>query len=95
MVGDLATGDVLRALAGFEATAVRTAELSAELDVPVPYLTTHLQQLALTGLVGFDTHEGVRRWRLTAAGRAALAGRRGSGPDTGATGPRGSEPGGH
>jgi len=69
---ELATGDVLRALSGFEATAVRTASIAAELGVPAPYLTTHLQQLALTGLVGFNTHEGVRRWRLTAAGRAAL-----------------------
>jgi len=69
---DALTGDaVLAALARFDRTAVPTAELAAALDAPKPYLTTHLQQLALRGLVGFDTHRGVRRWRLTAAGREA------------------------
>jgi DNA-binding MarR family transcriptional regulator len=69
---DALTGDsVLAALARFDRTAVPTAELAATLDAPKPYLTTHLQQLALDGLVGFNTHRGVRRWRLTAAGREA------------------------
>ena len=71
-VDEVATGEVLRALAGFDATAVRTGALAADIGVPVPYLTTHLQQLALTGLVGFNTHRGVRRWRLTPAGRAVI-----------------------
>lgn len=74
MAIDALTGDaVLAALARFERTAVPTAELAADLDTSTPYLTTHLQQLALRGLVGFNTHRGVRRWRLTAAGRDATA----------------------
>jgi DNA-binding MarR family transcriptional regulator len=72
MTVDALTGDaVLAALARFERTAVPTAELAADLETTTPYLTTHLQQLALQGLVGFNTHRGVRRWRLTAAGREA------------------------
>jgi len=75
MTVDALTGDaVLAALARFDRTAVPTAELAADLDAPKPYLTTHLQQLALQGFVGFNTHRGVRRWRLTATGREATAG---------------------
>lgn len=74
MTVDALTGDaVLAALARFDRTAVPTAELAADLDTSTPYLTTHLQQLALQGLVGFNTHRGVRRWRLTATGREATA----------------------
>lgn len=68
----LETGEVLAAVAGCDRTAVETAEIAGALDAPKPYVTTHLQQLALTGLVGFNTHEGVRRWRLTPAGEDAL-----------------------
>jgi DNA-binding IclR family transcriptional regulator len=65
----LTNDDVLAALAGFEATAVETGRLAAALDAPKPYVTTHLQQLALRDLVAFNTHRGVRRWRLTARAR--------------------------
>ncbi len=72
MAIDALTGDaVLAALARREHRTVPTAALATDLDAPKPYLTTHLQQLACQGLVGFNTHRGVRRWRLTAAGRAA------------------------
>jgi DNA-binding MarR family transcriptional regulator len=70
-VDTLTTDEVLTALARTDRTAVATGSLAAALDTATPYLTTHLQQLALRGLVGFNTHRGVRRWRLTAAGRAA------------------------
>jgi len=66
-VEPLANDDILAALAECEETAVSTARISATLDAPKPYVTAHLQQLALKGLVGFNTHEGVRRWRLTEA----------------------------
>lgn len=66
-INPLTSDEVLAALAEFETTAVPTARLSTTLDAPKPYVTTHLQQLALQGLVGFNTHKGVRRWRLTAA----------------------------
>lgn len=59
--------EVLAALADCEGTTVSTARLSAALDAPKPYVTVHLQQLALKGLVGFNTHNGTRRWRLTEA----------------------------
>ncbi|MXR50386.1 hypothetical protein GRX03_02025 [Halovenus sp. WSH3] len=59
--------EVLTALAECEGTAVSTARVSAALDAPKPYVTVHLQQLALKGLVGFNTHKGTRRWRLTEA----------------------------
>lgn len=75
-VDALTTDAVLTALAREERTAVPTASLATALDAPTPYLTTHLQQLALDGLVGFNTHRGVRRWRLTAAGRAATVDQR-------------------
>lgn len=70
-VDRLTNEDVLSALEDCEATAVRTAHISARLDAPKPYVTTHLQQLALEGIVGFNTHRGVRRWRLTPAARTA------------------------
>jgi DNA-binding IclR family transcriptional regulator len=66
-VEPLANDEVLGALADCEATAVPTARLATALDAPKPYVTAHLQQLALQGLVGFNTHEGTRRWRLTRA----------------------------
>lgn len=64
-VDPLANDEVLAALADCEPTAVSTARIAAALDAPKPYVTAHLQQLALQGLVGFNTHEGTRRWRLT------------------------------
>ncbi|MFB6118331.1 hypothetical protein [Halosegnis sp.] len=64
---------VLAALAEADATAVPTSRLAAALGVPKPYVTVHLQQLALEGRVGFNTHRGVRRWRLTRAGWSAAA----------------------
>lgn len=66
-VKPLANDEVLAALADCEPTAVPTARIAAALDAPKPYVTAHLQQLALRGLVGFNTHEGTRRWRLTGA----------------------------
>lgn len=69
-IDPLTNDEVLAALEECEATAVPTSHLSAVLDAPKPYVTTHLQQLALQGLVGFNTHKGVRRWRLTAAARS-------------------------
>lgn len=63
--------EVLAALADCEGTAVSTARISAALDAPKPYVTVHLQQLALRGLVGFNTHKGTRRWRLTDAAETA------------------------
>lgn len=78
----LTTDAVLTALARRDRTAVPTATLAADLDAPSPYLTTHLQQLALQGLVGFNTHRGVRRWRLTAAGREATRDQRLRGDET-------------
>jgi len=74
-VEGLARDHVLAALATFEQTAVPTARIAAAVDAPKPYVTTHLQQLALSGLVGFNTDRGVRRWRLTTAGREAPAAR--------------------
>jgi len=72
MAIDPPTNDhVLAVLEDCEATAVPTAHISARLEAPKPYVTTHLQQLALKGVVGFNTHRGVRRWRLTAVARAA------------------------
>ena len=66
-VDPLANDEVLAALADCGPTAVPTARIAAALDAPKPYVTVHLQQLALKGLVGFNTHEGTRRWRLTSA----------------------------
>lgn len=63
----LANDDILAALAECEPTAVPTARIAAAVDAPKPYVTAHLQQLALQGLVGFNTHKGTRRWRLTEA----------------------------
>lgn len=70
-IDPLTNDEVLAVLKDCEATAVPTAHISARLSAPKPYVTTHLQQLALKGLVGFNTHRGVRRWRLTTAARAA------------------------
>ncbi|WP_336326854.1 hypothetical protein [Halovenus sp. HT40] len=66
-VEPLASDEILAALAECDETAVSTARISAALDAPKPYVTVHLQQLALRGLVGFNTHKGTRRWRLTEA----------------------------
>ncbi|WP_058991841.1 hypothetical protein [Haloarcula sp. CBA1127] len=70
-IDPLTNDEVLAVLEDCEATAVPTAHISARLSAPKPYVTTHLQQLALKGLVGFNTHRGVRRWRLTTAAREA------------------------
>ncbi|EMA04582.1 hypothetical protein SAMN05443574_11678 [Haloarcula vallismortis] len=67
----LTNDEVLAVLEDCEMTAVPTAHISARLSAPKPYVTTHLQQLALKGVVGFNTHRGVRRWRLTTAARAS------------------------
>ena len=70
-IDPLTNDEVLAVLEDCEATAVPTAHISARLDAPKPYVVTHLQQLALKGLVGSNTHRGVRRWRLTPAARSA------------------------